>query len=488
MTRFWPRNEPDKPIDIAFPLFRHLSYFFEPSVTASPPSSSCVTKTKRRRMILMNRYDAAVIGGGLSGLIAAVLLARANKSVVVLEKSERIGGRAMTIDKKGALFNLGGHALYRGGEAHSILQELGVRLKGGKPLADGFALWQNRLLPLPGDPVRLLASRLLTWSGKIELGRAMLRIGKIRTADLPDISLREWAEREIRDPMVRHLLYALCRTATYNKDIDIQPIGPVMRQIQRSLKEGVLYLNGGWQTIVDQLREMAVRAGATVMTGKSVAEIRHDGAVRGIRCADGAAIEVDGVISTLSPADTYRLVRDAERTALRRWKEAARPVKAACLDLCLRKLPVPDRHFAIGIDQPVFFTHHSRVARLSRDATLVMHLIKYNDGAESDPKADETMLESTMDLLHPGWRNEVAAKQYLPNMTVVHDVVRVGRKDAPGPAVPEIGGLYVAGDWVTRGEMLADAAAASAERAVRELLQSSPAVRTDAVRPLTKWG
>ncbi|MEC0245313.1 FAD-dependent oxidoreductase [Paenibacillus chitinolyticus] len=39
-------------------------------------------------------YDAAVIGAGLAGLIAAVKLTQAGKSVVVLEKSHRLGGRA----------------------------------------------------------------------------------------------------------------------------------------------------------------------------------------------------------------------------------------------------------------------------------------------------------------------------------------------------------------------------------------------------------
>ncbi|MED4609905.1 hypothetical protein [Paenibacillus validus] len=141
-----------------------------------------------------------------------------------------------------------------------------------------------------------------------------------------------------------------------------------------------------------------------------------------------------------------------------------------------------DRHFAIGLDQPIFFSHHSRVAKLSHNGTLVMHLIKYIGSGDSHPQADERALEQTMDLLHPGWQQEVVARQYLPNITVVHDYMHIGRQDSqPGPAVSEVRGLYVAGDWASHGEMLADAAAASARRAALRLLKDLAATANHAI-------
>jgi phytoene dehydrogenase-like protein len=44
----------------------------------------------------MERHDAAIIGAGFEGLIAAILLARANRRVVLLERQPRMGGRAET--------------------------------------------------------------------------------------------------------------------------------------------------------------------------------------------------------------------------------------------------------------------------------------------------------------------------------------------------------------------------------------------------------
>jgi phytoene dehydrogenase-like protein len=103
------------------------------------------------------------------------------------------------------------------------------------------------------------------------------------------------------------------------------------------------------------------------------------------------------------------------------------------------------------------------------DDVQVFQLIKFQVQG-SDAQGDRRQLEQAMDLVHPGWRREVVAEQYLPKMTVVHDFPHMKRVENPGPAVPQIKGLYVAGDWVSHGEYLAGGAAASAKRASLHIL------------------
>lgn len=420
-------------------------------------------------------YDTAVIGGGLAGLIAALELAKKGHSVIVIEKSNRLGGRAMTNTQQGIHLNMGGHALYKTGRAFQILQEHGVKLVGGNPSPNTNFIWNNELYAITPNPVSMLTSKLLTFSGKINLMRLFMKLGKLDAQRIPAaMSVRQWAEAEVSDPKVRHIFYAICRTATYTLDPDYQLAAPALAQVQRSLKGGVLYVDGGWQTIVEQLRQKAQQAGVHIVSGKSVREIKHaDGRVEKLIFADGEELSVSNVVSTASPSESAKLVQGAESTALSRWRTEARPVTAACLDLGLRKLPVSGLHVAFGLDQPIFFTDHSAGAKLSDNGEVVVHLIKYNSPGTPDPKADEKLLLETMTMLHPGWEKEVVTKQFLPTITVVHDYPHIGKKQnaVVGPEVPEIRGLYIAGDWAGHGELLADASAASARRAAEAIIR-----------------
>src|ERR1051326_4094194 len=44
----------------------------------------------------MAKYDVVIIGGGHNGLVTAAYLARAGRSVLVLERREMVGGCAVT--------------------------------------------------------------------------------------------------------------------------------------------------------------------------------------------------------------------------------------------------------------------------------------------------------------------------------------------------------------------------------------------------------
>src|SRR5262245_42950050 len=94
--------------------------------------------------------DLVVIGGGLSGLAAAAYAGRAGLRTVVLEKAREPGGRAATSEKEGYCFNLGAHALYKGGPASQVLDELRVVYRGREPaVSGGYALSGGELHTLP---------------------------------------------------------------------------------------------------------------------------------------------------------------------------------------------------------------------------------------------------------------------------------------------------------------------------------------------------
>jgi len=74
-----------------------------------------IQKNERKEGKVME-YDAIIIGGGLSGLTAASLLAKSRLKVVVIEKSYNPGGSCGIFKRNGATFDIGTAMLFGFGE------------------------------------------------------------------------------------------------------------------------------------------------------------------------------------------------------------------------------------------------------------------------------------------------------------------------------------------------------------------------------------
>lgn len=418
--------------------------------------------------------DAVVVGGGLAGLAAAAYLARAGRAVTVFERSAELGGRAATQERGGFHFNLGAHALYRKSAGSEVLRDLGVKYSGRSPAAGGLALTRESTHRLVVDPVSMLTSDLLGAGAKLEAARLFVTILRTAARKAAGISLRDWLDQHVRRPEVRALFRALTRVTSYCNDPERMSAQVALLQLQLATKN-VLYLDGGWQTLVDGLRAAAEAAGARIETGARVAAVEHDGQVRGVRLDDGRTIAARTVIVAATPAVASALTGDAD---LRRYADEAVPVRAACLDVALSRLPRPKGTFALGLDRPTYFSVHSATARLAPKGGALIHLLKY-EPPEDEPGAPdaEAELEGVLDRLQPGWRDLLVERRFLPNMTVVNALPspkQGGLDGRPGPSVPSVRGLFVAGDWVGPEGWIGDAALASARSAAKLALAALP--------------
>jgi phytoene dehydrogenase-like protein len=419
--------------------------------------------------------NVAVIGGGLAGLTAANFLARAGFSVTLFEKSNDTGGRARTDVEQGFHFNLGPHALYGGGAAIGILRDLGVRFQGWAPAtSSGFAIDRGAKHTLPVGPFSLLTSGLLDLGAKLEMARLLGAFGKIDARSVERLSLREWAEREIKRDAARRLFHSLIRVSTYADDPERQSAGAAIAQLQSALASGVLYLDGGWKTLVHGLRDAAEKEGVKIIAGARVKAVERDERARGVRLEGGVFYAAQTVVIAAGPAEACELVEGAEAPILSEWAKSSTPVRAACLNVALEYLPEPRALFALGVDRPLYFSVHSAAAKLAPENGAVIHAAKYLGAApDSDPRAVERELEDTLDMMQPGWRGAVTARRFLPAMTVSNALVTAaqgGLTGRPRPEVPGIEGLYVAGDWVGPDGMLADASMASAKLAAETII------------------
>lgn len=432
-----------------------------------------------------NENNVIVIGGGMAGLAAATFIARKGHSVKLFEQSTALGGRARTKEQNGFYFNIGPHALYRQGAGFGILAELGINPKGAQPrVSKGFAVRNGVKHLLPASTGSLFKTDLLGVASKLEIARLLATIAKLDGEKCMGASVTEWLKQRFKHESSRELLLALIRLSTYVNAPEKLSAGAAIEQLKKAVAAGVLYLDEGWQTLVDKAAEAARGAGVTIETGAKIASIeRNDaGAVRAVRTQEGARFEASSVIIASSPQVAAELIGDDNVVA--RWAEKATLLKAACLDLALDRLPVPEATFALGIDRPLYLSVHSATARLAPTGGALVHLAKYlpTDHKES-PEEDERELEGLMDLIQPGWRASVRHRRFLPDMTVMNWLPAAqegGTNGRPGPSVPDAPGLFVAGDWVGGEGFLVDAALASAKEAARlavEYQSSTRAVR-----------
>ena len=100
--------------------------------------------------------DAVVIGGGISGLAIAHKLARAGKTVRVIESSDRLGGAVKTELKDGFLCEAGPNSMLVKSEAvWNFIHELGLAdsLVEANAIANKRFLVKNgKVVPLPQSP------------------------------------------------------------------------------------------------------------------------------------------------------------------------------------------------------------------------------------------------------------------------------------------------------------------------------------------------
>lgn len=422
--------------------------------------------------IITDRTDAIVIGGGVAGLTAAAFVAKQGKSVRLLEQSAALGGRARTKEQDGFFLNIGAHALYRAGRGIEVLRELGIEPQGKiAATANAYAVRKGVKYTLPGGLVSLLTTSLFGVSAKIELGKILGSLQKIDPQPLMNVSLREWLDKEISHNEVKELLLAVIQLSTYTNAPDLMSAGTAIEQVQKALSKSVLYLDSGWQTLVDGLCEVVKNAGVMLETSAKVevVERNEEGAVKAVRLADGRVFTSDLVVIASGPQLAASLVENSENTSLAKWAKESTPVKAACLDIALSRLPVAKATFALGIDKPLYLSVHSAAACLAPEGGALIHLLKYLPVNHDESNENlERELEALLELIQPGWREVLVHRRFLPSVVVAHAIPTAkngGTNGRPEPDVKDIAGLFVVGDWVGNEGLLVDASFASARQA-----------------------
>ena len=407
------------------------------------------------RVHMSEKKHYIVAGGGLAGLSAAIELALNGLPVTLYEQSKTLGGRAATHSQQGYAMNIGPHGFYRAGVMKAQFDAWGIAYSGKPPLGRGeaYLIADGKRHRFPGNTAGLLRTGAFSFSEKMRLGQLMGTLQKAETR--ASESMQAWIDRQSAKANVRGFLGALIRLSTYSADLQMLDADAGLRQLKLALKASVWYLDGGWETVVNALAAKGRSLGVTIHTDCGVTAV-ESGAVQ---LRGGERVSCDGIVLAMPP-------RAVEQVTGGRLPKLM-PARAACLDLGLRRLPARAGTFALGLDEPTYVSVHSEYATgLAPQGGALVQLAKY---LSQDASCTREELEQRADLVMPGWRDEVAFARFLPEMTVMHAIPAV---DHPRPDVDVLGlpSVAVAGDWVGREAMLADAAVASALRAARRVM------------------
>ena len=413
--------------------------------------------------------DLVVVGAGLAGLTAAATAARRGAHVVVLD-STTPGGRARTDERDGFLFNRGAHALYRGGEGQAVLGRLDIVPTGGPPdTRHGQILHDGRLAPIPETPGRLLRSSLLGARAKVRVGKILGTLGRIDPHRLADRSTTSWLDELGLDQAARALLEMTIRTATYTDRFDAIAAEAAVLQVQRSLGDGVEYLDNGWGWIVDSLRRDLEDHGGMVETGEPVQSLDATADFWVARTRTGEVSARSVVLATGSPAATRTLLPADDD-----WGELGPNVEAACLDLGLARGVVPVHPVVFDLDGPRYLSTHCPPAKLAPDGCRVVQLLRYGVRSAEEDRRDLWELAAHAGIAE----DDVVTKRFLHRMVVTHALPRPGKGFAGRPSVAVLNapGVFLAGDWVGPRGLLADASFASGESAATAAIAHSASV------------
>ncbi|QSA99090.1 NAD(P)/FAD-dependent oxidoreductase [Methylococcus sp. EFPC2] len=324
------------------------------------------------------RYDVVVIGSGIAGLSAAALLAKAGKSVLVVERHTVPGGCAHGFARRRYRFDSGVHLVSGCGEQgyengrviHRILQALGlaeaspflpvrpcarvvfpelaVELHPGE---DAYIEGMTRLFPACRE--KLLGLMRVCRSIAEELVRVdeVLASGASPMSELPHLcryrraTLASVLDEFLPDP---HLRAAYAGLWPY---LGLPPSRLSFlawaTMFAGYVYEGGYYCRGSFQKYADLLAEALRREGGELLLGASVRRILADGGTAaGIVLENGQLIRAEAVVSNIDMRQTAELLIGQEHLPddYRSGLEKLRPsvsvfVTYLATDLDLRTLP-----------------------------------------------------------------------------------------------------------------------------------------------------
>jgi phytoene dehydrogenase-like protein len=401
---------------------------------------------------MTDNYDAIVVGGGHNGLICAALLAKAGKSVLVLEANGQVGGAAVTREfADGYTVSACAHLLYQLQPA--VRRDLKLKPKlaaddmatialaedGNHVRIDGLSVagvsdadaksyreFQKRMLRfakllntyLNKTPPRLGTKNLADMLTLGRLGFDVRRLGKTEMQEflrLIGINIHDEVTERFSSPLLKG---AVCLDAVLGTHLGPRSPNTILTYLYRLAGDfgRIASPSGGMGAICDELAHVAREAGVTIRTGMLVKRIVVDnGRVVGVETDSGEHFASYTVVSNADPKRTLlELVgaRHMEAIFTNRVHNLRARGNAAKLHLALDGLPT-----IAGLDQNDF-----------AERLVIAPDEHYVERAFNPAKYGASSPEPVIEMTFPSVRDETLAPAGKQVMSAIVQYAPYGRK------------------------------------------------------------
>jgi len=406
------------------------------------------------------RYDAVVVGGGLSGLGVSALLAQSGRSVLTLERAKDLGGRAYSYTRRGHVTNIGGP---RAGLDQGKVDELFTTI-GREPGARGF--FEDVKHFSDGEFGSLAA--MVTGADSDELVAFLTAVTTVGEDDLPAldaISAHAWLSERINDRTLIDLARFASVVLTTLPRLEDIAASSMIRSLQIILQSPRIYLAAhGYGDFMRILAEASREAGGEIRTGARATEITvRDGRACGVAFADKEGtveqVDADVVVASFPVWDLFDLVDRSHFPAdfVDQVAGVERQTAIFGITAALREPLYEGKYFvltdAVRAGHPMAGFMASNVTpEVSPEGE---HLFEVCCQCDIELGADKQQLAATLALLKedldemfPGWRDQtIWENDYFHWEEPARNPGREG-VFRPGNRAPGVEGLWLAGDTV----------------------------------------
>ena len=266
-----------------------------------------------------------IIGGGLSGLAAALRFARFIPDVLILEKHSRIGGLNSYYYRNKRLFETGLHAITNYAPPKSkhaplnrLLRQLKIKRKEldlHQQLSSEVRFSDRESITFSNDFSLLDSEIAAKFPASYNSFQKLLKIideyDPFRPA--PFISAKQNLQEILGDDLLVDML--LCPLMYYGSSIENDmDFGQFVIMFQAIFLEGMFRPGGTIKDFLDLILARYQEHGGTIWTKSQVSKILYSGRkVSGVQLSNGEEISCDYILSTIGSEETFSLLGKPSR-------------------------------------------------------------------------------------------------------------------------------------------------------------------------------